>query len=166
MSIAIDHSRARTLADGVWSIDPRRSELGFEVKDMWGLRTVRGRFATFEGRVHAGQGELSIDAASLDSGDKRRDRHLRSASFFAVERHPRIAFTATAVTDETVAGQLVIGSARISLEIPVRIESLAEDVVRLHAQTTVSRQAAGLGWNKLGMIRGDALLHARLTLTR
>jgi polyisoprenoid-binding protein YceI len=166
MSIAIDHSRARTLADGVWSIDPRRSELGFAVKDMWGLRTVRGRFATFEGRVHAGQGALSIDAASLATGDQRRDRHLRSGSFFAVERHPRIGFTATAVTDDTVTGELAIGSARIPLEIPVRMEHLGEDVVRLHAETAVSREAAGLGWNTLGMIRGDALLHARLTLTR
>jgi hypothetical protein len=104
MTTAIDHIPAGTtelqLPDGVWSIDPQRSEIGFAVKEMWGLQTVRGVFGAYDGslKVRAGgaAGELTIEAGSL--GHNKRDQHLRAPDFFDVERHPRIVFTATAVT--------------------------------------------------------------------
>jgi hypothetical protein len=43
---------------------------------------------------------------------------------------------------------------------------MANGTLRLEGNATVSRKAAGVGWNKLGMIRGDAMLQAQLTLTR
>ena len=105
MTTGIDHSGADAtldLPDGVWTVDPQRSEIGFAVKDMWGLRIVRGAFGAYDGsltvRGGGATGELTIEAGSLDTGQSRRDRHLRSPAFFDVERHPRIVFTATAVT--------------------------------------------------------------------
>jgi polyisoprenoid-binding protein YceI len=178
MTTPIDHvladSTERPLPDGVWSVAPSRSEIGFAVKEMWGLRTVRGIFGAYDGRleVRAGgvAGELTIEADSLDTGSRRRDRHLRSPAFFDVERHPRIVFTATAVTPGdvglTVRGELAIRSSRVQLEIPVNAEQTAAGALRLEGRTTVSREAAGVAWNKLGMIRGNAMLHARLTLER
>jgi len=77
MTTATEHSPA--LRDGVWRIDPQRSEVGFAVKEMWGLRTVRDVFRTCDGSLTDGAGELTIEAASLDTGHARRDRHLRSA---------------------------------------------------------------------------------------
>ena len=60
------------LADGVWSVDPQRSEIGFDVKALWGIHTVRGVFGAYDGTltVQAGgaAGNLTIDAASLDTG--------------------------------------------------------------------------------------------------
>ena len=158
--------------DGIWRIDPEGSEVGFAVTELWGLRTVHGVFGALEGHLTvdggAAAGELTIEAASLDTGQRRRDRHLRSPAFFDVERQPRIVFAATAVsarqTGPTVQGELAIGSARVPLEIPVTVEPLADGGLRVAGEASVSRQAAGLDWNKLGMIRGDALLHARLTL--
>jgi hypothetical protein len=41
--------------------------------------------------------ELTIDAASLQTGNRRRDRHLRSADFFDVENHPRVQFVSDSV---------------------------------------------------------------------
>jgi polyisoprenoid-binding protein YceI len=175
---AIDHigagATAAALADGVWSVDPQRSEVGFAVKEMWGLRTVRGVFRAVDGglEVRAGgaAGRLTIDAGSVDTGHDRRDRHLRSPAFFDVERHPRIAFTTTAVTARegglTVSGDLAIGGSRLRLEIPVDVERLADGALRLEGRATVSRKAAGMTWNKLGTIRDEAVLHARLTLAR
>jgi polyisoprenoid-binding protein YceI len=162
------------LPDGIWNVDPQRSEIGFAVKEMWGLRTVRGVFGAYDGslEVRAGSaaGELTIEAGSLDTGHKKRDQHLRSPAFFDVERHPRIVFTATAVTARdggaTVAGELLIGPSRARLEIPANVDRTADGALRVEGETTVSREAAGLAWNKLGMIRGDAVLRARLTLNR
>jgi polyisoprenoid-binding protein YceI len=160
--------------NGVWSVDPQRSEIGFAVKNMWGLQTVRGVFRTYDGSLTVGAGgaagELTIDAGSLATGHDKRDRHLRSPDFFDVERHPRVVFTASAVTTSdrclTVTGELAIGSSRIRLEIPLGVEPIDDGVLRVDGTTTVSRDAAGVAWNKMGMIHRDAVLHARLTLTR
>jgi polyisoprenoid-binding protein YceI len=162
------------LPDGVWSVDPQRSEVGFAVKEMWGLRTVRGVFTACEGslKLHAGNaaGALTIEADSVDTANRRRNRHLRSAAFFDVEQHPRIVFTTRSVSAADgglrVIGDLAIGASRTRLAIPVTGERLADGTLRLEGETTVSRKAAGLGWNKLGSIRDDAVLHARLTLQR
>lgn len=164
----------RALPEGRWSVDRQRSEIGFAVREMWGLRTVRGVFGAYEGTLTAragdAAGELTIEAASLDTGNRRRDKQLRSPAFFDVERHPRIVFAATDVTalDDglTISGQLTIGSARVRLDIPVTAERTAGGGLRLRGGTAVSRDAAGLAWNWLGMIRGDAELHAELTLER
>ena len=176
MTPAVDHIPAGTtehaLPAGVWRVEARRSEIGFAVRDLWGLRTVRGIFGAYDGSltVRAGDaaGELLIEARSLDTGNNRRDQHLRSPAFFDVERHPRIVFTTTAAAARdggvTVTGVLAIGSSSVRLEIPAKVEHLADGALCLEGRTTVGRQAAGLAWNKLGMIRGDATLHARLTL--
>lgn len=160
------------LPQGVWSVDSRRSEIGFAVKEMWGLRTVRGVFGRCKGglvvRPEDAMGELAIEAASLDTGHAKRDRHLRSPAFFDAEHHAWIVFTLMSVEARdgraTVGGELAIGTSRTELEIPVDIQRQDGGSLRIGGQTALSRQAAGLAWNKLGMIRGDAMLHARLTL--
>jgi len=161
------------LAEGAWKVDPKRSEIGFAVKSM-GLITVRGVFHEYAGSLNVrgggATGELTIEAASLDTRNKRRDKHLRSSDFFDVERHPRVVFTATAVTVRDagvlVAGDLAIGSARLPLEIPMAVERAAGGALVLEGKTTVARAAAGLDWNWLGMVGRDATLRARLMLDR
>jgi polyisoprenoid-binding protein YceI len=160
------------LPDGTWRVDPERSEVGFAVKAMWRLVTVRGVFGTYEGRLTArgggASGELTIDAASLNTRNDKRDRHLRSPDFFDVERHPRIVFSATAATARdgglTVVGELAVGSSRIPLEIPVTVEQTPDGDRVLTGEAMVTRKAAGMTWNALGTIGDVAVLHARLTL--
>jgi len=162
------------LQEGIWRVDRQHSEIGFAVKSMWGLQTVRGVFGAYDGSLTVGagraEGELRIDAASVDTGHKRRDRHLRSSDFFDVERHPRIVFTARTITARNGGlrgtGQLAIGSSRVRLEVPVNVERTAGGALCLEAETTVSRKAAGVDWNMLGVIRGDAVVNARITLER
>ena len=178
MTTATDTIHAGTtdalLGDEGRRVDAQRSEIGFAVKDMWGLRTVHGVFGAYDGdlTIHGGRatGRLTIDAASVDTKDAKRDRHLRSADFFDVERHPQIVFTVTAVTARedglTVTGHLAIGATQTRLEIPATVGATDDGAIRLDGTTTISREAAGLSWNKLGMIRGDVTLHARLTLER
>jgi polyisoprenoid-binding protein YceI len=150
-----------------------RSEIGFAVKGMWGMVTVRGVFHEFSGTLDASgsgaHGELTIDATSLDTGHEKRDRHLRSADFFDVERHPRLLFRASAVTDDegalAVIGVLVVGASQVELRIPAELKrgDHAGDL-ELRGECTVPREALGLNWNKLGAIRGDARLHAAIMI--
>ena len=78
-----------TLAPPHWSLDRDGSSVGFTVKTMWGLIPVRGRFDRFAGSYEIGRNgttiELTIDADSVDTGNGKRDEHLRSSDFFDVD---------------------------------------------------------------------------------
>ena len=75
-----------------WTVDVEDASAGFAVKTFWGLATVHGRFDRFDGSYEVGPDgpkiELTIDAGSLDTGNKTRDKHLRSTEFFRVDEHP------------------------------------------------------------------------------
>lgn len=91
------------LSPGDWRVDPARSELGFLTRIIFGLIAVRGRYSGFDGELHidgAGNasGVLRVEAETISTGIKKRDTHLRSSDFFAVERHPQMTFELTALT--------------------------------------------------------------------
>ena len=87
---------------GTWKIDPSHSEIQFFVRHMM-IAKVRGRFREFEGTIHIGERpedsrvEVVIEAASIDTRDRTRDEHLRSADFLDVERYPELRFASTSV---------------------------------------------------------------------
>lgn len=172
MTAATEHGSAAPIAHGTWRVDPERSEVGFAAKSMWGLTTVRGAFASCQGSLILGagavSGDLAIDASRLDTGNRRRDRHLCSPDFLDTERHPRILFRLAELTsgdrELTVAGTLRIGDSDTQVELPIDVEQIPDDAVRLHASATISRAAAGVTWNWLGMIPDDISLYARITL--
>ena len=63
MTPAVDHIPAgtteRTLPAGVWVVDAQGSEVGFAVKDLWGLRTVRGSFGAYDGSLTVRSGDVA-----------------------------------------------------------------------------------------------------------
>jgi hypothetical protein len=61
-------------------------------------------------------------------------------------------------------GELRIRESRLAISAPVQVERVDDDRVRLSADLNVDRAAAGVGWNRLGMIRGDAHLRAVIIL--
>jgi polyisoprenoid-binding protein YceI len=92
------------LADGTaagnWVLDPAGSHAGFAVKQFWGAITVRGTFERMTGEAAVGPegtvtGRINFDARSLNTKNKRRDKHLRSADFFDVDNHPDAVLTVT-----------------------------------------------------------------------
>lgn len=75
---------------GSWKIDPAHTQVGFAVKHLM-ISTVRGRFTGLSGSVEVDPAtgapavDVSIDVASLVTGDEKRDAHLRSADFFQAD---------------------------------------------------------------------------------
>jgi polyisoprenoid-binding protein YceI len=141
---------------------------------MFGLVPVKGRFTDFEGKLHVddagAHGELHVKSESLDTRNAKRDKHLRSADFFDVEQNPILTFELTSARAAPAGGVTFSGSLKIRqnvLPISAPLEvSAHDDHLHLETSLAVDRSAAGVGWSKMGMIKGPAHLHAKLTLER
>jgi polyisoprenoid-binding protein YceI len=89
-------------ATGVWTIDPVHSTINVTARHL-GIASVRGKFAEFAGKIEVNDpAERStvtavIKAASIDTGNKMRDDHLRSADFLNVDLHPTIEYIGTGI---------------------------------------------------------------------
>jgi polyisoprenoid-binding protein YceI len=95
---------------GVWTAVPEQSTIGFRSKSFWGLAPVKGQLADFsgDGQITDTQtlfGRIDIKAASLKTGIRKRDEHLRSADFLEVAKYPDISVVVTgadAIDGDTV----------------------------------------------------------------
>lgn len=86
-----------------WNLDPAHSEVTFKVKHMM-ITNVSGSFENFsvdaatEGNdFTTAKINFTADLSSINTGNKDRDNHLRSADFFNAEAHPQIKFVSTKV---------------------------------------------------------------------
>jgi polyisoprenoid-binding protein YceI len=158
----IETTATQLPAPGTWRIDPAHSAVAFSVRHL-GVAKTRGRFGAFEGAVHvaddpkASSVEVTIDAASIDTHEARRDEHLRSADFLDVERHPSLTFRSTSVEGDgdrwAVDGELTI----LGVTRPVRLDVTYEGSTRdpwggqraaFSAHTEIDRESFGLTWNQ------------------
>jgi polyisoprenoid-binding protein YceI len=161
-----------TVALSRWSLDRDGSSVGFTVRTMWGLIPVRGRFDRFAGSYEVGRNgttiELTIEADSIDTGNAKRDEHLRSSDFFDVDDHPQVRFRSTrvhAVGDRTlhVVGNLEAAGIAEPLEFAATVQP-AGDGLAVETTTTVDPRWFGMSSGLLGMIRRPATLHVKALL--
>jgi polyisoprenoid-binding protein YceI len=160
---------------GRWTVDPDKSRAEFAVKHFWGLITVRGKLNEIAGEltVHpAGgvDGSLRINAASVDTGNRRRDKHLRSADFFGSDEHPEVVFTPSALrklgeSSYQMDGTLAITGHTEELTLDVGVEH-GEAGLKLSTTTTVDRRKFGMTWGPMGIARNDAALSVEAHLSR
>jgi polyisoprenoid-binding protein YceI len=160
------------LDTGTWVLDPDNSTVEFRTKTFWGLMTVKGTFSKYEGHLDLSSDpavKLTIDAASLDTKNKKRDTHLRSADFFDVENHPEVTFEASDARLEGdqlhVAGKLAAGGSEIPLELSAAITTVG-DVHELETSVAVDHRKLGMTFNQAGMIRDSSTLVVRGRLIR
>lgn len=168
---------SRQLAGTRWRLDPSGSSAEFRVPNFWGLTSDTGRFERLDGWLevdddHQWRMELTLDAASVDSGNRRRDRHLRSAAFFDVEHHPEVRFRSSSVTDQgggrlRVEGEIEAAGERARLQVEVTVTH-ADGRLDLDAAAAVDQRQLGMTFSPLGMVRHPTALsvHARLRRER
>lgn len=97
-------------AAGRWEVEPS-STVGFVARQFL-VQRVRGRFQRFAAPLEvAGDGRATVtgqvEAASVDTGDPARDRHLRSADFFDVARWPTMTLVGQVVPRSDDPAELV-----------------------------------------------------------
>src|SRR4051812_3347242 len=87
---------------GTYALDPTHSYVAFTARHLM-VTKVRGRFPVTEGRLVISEDankssvEATIDVSAVESGDPKRDEHLRSADFFDTENHRFATFRSTSV---------------------------------------------------------------------
>ncbi len=170
MSTTKSNHRSEHTISGSWQLDPRRSSVEFRARSIWGLAAVNGHFAEYQGRLDLGAApaiELTIDAASLDTGNRKRDEHLRSADFFDVENHPRVRFVSDSVelhgNTLKVHGRLTARDRSIPVELDADLHE-TDGELEVEAVTIAPHRDLGMTYSPLGMIppRSRLLVKARL----
>ena len=141
------------------------------MKHFWGLITVHGHFDRFtgDGRVDSDgtiSGQIRIAADSVNTKNKKRDKHLRSDDFFDAERYPTITISASALSasgGQNLHGPVTLDTAghHQAFDTVVHVVSAAADAVTLRTETSVDRTAFGMTWSPLKM----AAPHARVVVT-
>jgi len=95
---------AAAASAATYTIDPVHSSVGFKVRHLM-VSNVRGSFGDFagsfvweEGKPETWSVEATIQMTSIDTGNAKRDDHLRSSDFFDVATFPTMTFKSTQVT--------------------------------------------------------------------
>ena len=97
-----------------FTIDPRHTYPVYEVQHL-GVSLQRGRFDKSRGQVtidteaRTGSVEVVIDVASVDSGDRKLDEHLRGDDFFKAAQNPQIVFRSSELAFEGGELRRVVG---------------------------------------------------------
>lgn len=146
-----------------WFIDPSHSQVTFSVKHMM-VSTVRGRLGKLSGRLQLDPAhperatfEVAADVSAIDTGDPKRDAHLRSADFFDAPTHPRISFKSKAVFAKanggySAGGDLTIRDITRPVSFDVQLEGIGVDAqggkhLGASATVVIDRTDFGLTWN-------------------
>jgi polyisoprenoid-binding protein YceI len=146
-----------------YKVDLDHSTVSFKIRHL--LSYVQGNFNQFEGsfeydpeKPETWKVNATVDAASIDTNVAARDKHLRSADFFDVEKYPALTFVSTGFTDVTptsakLNGFLTLHGVEKPVVFDLEILGVAQDpwgntLAGFTAQTTVNRRDFGLAWNK------------------
>jgi polyisoprenoid-binding protein YceI len=160
-------------AADTYVFDKAHCTMGFQVRHLFSK--VPGKFDDFEGKIQFDEAnpesssvEVTIKAASVDTGVAKRDENLRSQDFFDVEKFPEITFKSKSVkrTGENtgeVTGDLTMHGVTKEVVLKVELQGKGagphgKPVSGWEATTNLKRSEFGLTWNKLiegAQIAGD-----------
>jgi len=147
-----------------WTIDPAHSEVGFKVKHLM-IANVRGVFRQFDASIYttgedfmSGEIDFWLNPASVDTGDEKRDTHLKSADFFDAENYKVINFTANTYEDVDrdgsyeLIGDLTIKGISQRIKLDVEFGGVIKDPWGNHRAVfiingKINRKDWGLEWN-------------------
>lgn len=121
-----------------WKIDHSHSNVTFEIAHMV-IATVTGKFENFEGTIKSDKddftdvkAEFTIETASVNTNNQKRDDHLRSDDFFDVEKNPHITFKSKSFEKKSgnnyvMVGELTMNNVSREVELDVRFNGTIQD---------------------------------------
>jgi len=157
---------AASVPADTWTFDKAHSSIGFSVRHLVVSKT-KGYFTDYNGHVKfdgknpaEGSVEVIIQMASIDTDNADRDKHLKSADFFDVEKYPVMKFQSKKVIpgeDDTfkLIGDLTIKDVTREVTLDGEFNGMINDArgntrAGFSAETTINRQDFNVAWdNKL-----------------
>lgn len=151
-------------APATYEIDAVHSRPGFKIRHFF--TKVPGMFSEFSGTIQFDEADpaassvaLTIQAASVDTDNEKRDNHLRSGDFFDAENHPLITFKSTKIEKGEgkdrykVTGDLAMHGVTKSVVLDVQFMGAGPDPwggrrVGFDVRTTINRKDFNIVWNQ------------------
>jgi len=163
-----------TAVANTWVIDPAHSRAEFKVKHMM-ISNVKGSFSGVSGTLaeyalqpSLGHVDAAIDISTLNTGDDKRDAHLKSADFFAVESYPQMTLKSTDIKkisaqEFSVTGDLTLHG--VTKAVTFAVDGASEPTkdpwgntrIGLSATSKINRKDFGLVW-KAALESGGVLV--------
>ena len=160
-------------APETFSFDKSHSLVGFRIRHF--VSKVEGRFREFDGTISldrqnpaTSRVDVTIQTASIDTGNENRDKDLRSPNFFDVEKYPTMTFKSTKVVPKgndtyDVTGDFTMHGVTKTITIPVRhggfIKAGKVEKAGFEVAFTLDRKDYGITWNRAvdagGVMLGD-----------
>ena len=158
-----------------WEVDLAHSSLEFAVRHML-VSTVKGTFLAFsvdaeidDEDMAQSRATVTVNVASIDTREPRRDAHLRSVDFFDAERFPTMTYVVKSLDKMSsglyrIIGDLTIKEITRELPLDAKMSGPVADpfgALRLgiSAEGQVNRHDYGLDWNLVtevgGLLVGD-----------
>src|SRR3954468_22476280 len=158
---------ATAFAADVYTIDPAHSSATFSVRHMM-ISTVPGRFSGISGTINYDEKDITkssveatIKTATISTDNDYRDKDLKSANYFDVEKYPEITFKSTKVEkrgEQLVAiGDFTMHGVTKQIELPFEINKATTPrgtVIGATADTKLSRKDYGIT-SGAGMVSDD-----------
>ncbi len=146
-----------------WTVDNAHSEVNFSINHFF--TPVTGGFGEFEIDLDYNEDDpaassvsATIQVASVDTGNERRDGHLKTGDFFDAETYPTITFESTSVRAEgdglVATGNLTIRDQTSEVELPIQILGVQEIPEEMRERMGGSEKVAGFKAD-LAIDRGD-----------
>jgi len=148
-----------------WAIDPAHSKVSFKVKHLM-IANVMGNFREFQGEVttvgtdfSTAEIDLWIDASSITTDNKVRDKHLKSSEFFDVKRHKQLTFVSSTIGqadpegNHELWGELTIVGVTHNVKLNLKFGGMVNDPwgnerSGFTVSGKISRSDWGLTWNQ------------------
>src|SRR6187397_1204052 len=160
-SALAEEAPAASNVSGDYVLYPSHTRIGFSARHAM-VTKVRGQFDQFEGNAHVDTAtpanssvSITIEAASVTTGNEQRDGHLKTPDFFDIANYPQITFVSTNVerdgSEWDITGDLTINGVTKSVTIPFEETGSAKDPfgntrVGFEGGTTIDRTDWGLSF--------------------
>jgi polyisoprenoid-binding protein YceI len=168
---------ARFPLPGTYVLDKTHTTIGFVARHLV-VTKVRGQFDEFEGALVIAETpgsssvSVSVDVGSIDTHEKSRDDHLRSADFFEHDKHPQMTFRSTSITahgaEWKVVGDLTIRGVTRPLTLDVEFNGATNDPwggtrLGISAHGEVVREDFGVSFGGV-LDNGGAIVGSRVKI--
>jgi polyisoprenoid-binding protein YceI len=161
-------------AADAYVVDKVHSDVSFKVRHL--VANTPGKFNDYSANIALDPSDLTkstveftIQAASIDTFNADRDKHLRTEDFFFVEKYPTLSFKSEKIVKKSatlfdVTGTLTMRGVSKKITVPVEFGGFMKDPwgnekAGFTTEFTVNRKDYGINWNKAldqgGLVLGE-----------